>query len=67
MDASNIINNADDISLSSAAGGHNFCDLWPGGRQALQALQEIIKNPVAKGAVGIVIAAGDAVSKKKCG
>jgi len=29
-------------------------------------LQGIIKNPVAKGAIGIVIAAGDAVAARIC-
>ena len=68
MDASNIINSVEDISLSSSAhDSKNFCELWPGGKQALQALQGIIKNPIAKGAIGIVIAAGDAVAAKKCG
>jgi len=60
--------NSQDISLESTASGTpKFCELWPGGRQALQALQELIKNPIAKASVGIVIGAGNAVYSKKCG
>ena len=68
MDATDIIDNAGDISLDNAAAGSpRFCELWPGGKQALQALLEVVKNPIAKAAINIVVAAGDAVSGKICG
>lgn len=67
-DAQNILVNADDISLDQAADAQpRFCQLWPGAKQGLEALREIIKNPIAKAAIGIAIAAGDAVSGQICG
>ena len=60
--------NASDISLSAApaAAKTKFCDVWPGAKTALQLLMDMIKNPIAKGAIGIVIAAGDAVAARIC-
>ena len=59
---------ANDISLASAPATtkNKFCDVWPGAKQALTLLQSIVKNPIAKGAIGIVIAAGDAVAARIC-
>lgn len=65
---SEIVNQSDKISLAELSDkSGNFCNLWPGGKQALQALQTILKNPIAKGSIGIAIAAGDAVFKQTCG
>jgi len=60
--------NAGDISLVSApaAEKNKFCDVWPTAKKALTLLQEIVKNPIAKAAIGIVIAAGDAVASRIC-
>lgn len=60
--------NASDISLRSApaTSKKKFCDIWPDAKATLQLLQDIIKNPIAKGAIGIVIAAGDAVAARIC-
>jgi len=43
-----------------------FCEGWPGAKTVLQTLQNLLKNPLAKAAIGIVIAAGDAVSSAIC-
>ncbi len=68
FNAKTITSNANDISLVSAPAKakNSFCEIWPGAKTALGLLQDIIKNPIAKGAIGIVIAAGDAVASKIC-
>jgi hypothetical protein len=38
-----------------------FCQIWPDVKAGLLLLQTIIRNPIAKAAVGIVIIAGDSV------
>ena len=63
-----ISTNASDISLVSApaADKNKFCEIWPNAKTALKLLQDVVKNPIAKGAIGIVIAAGDAVAARIC-
>jgi hypothetical protein len=68
MNAQEIVSNSKNISLENVADGKGeFCKLWPSVKTGLQMLQSLVKNPIAKGAIGIVIAAGDAVSKEVCG
>ena len=68
MDTQNIVANSGNISLEKAGNTQGeFCKAWPSVKSGLQLLQGIIKNPIAKAAIGIVIAAGDAVSKEVCG
>jgi len=68
MDSKEIIKRSGDISLTNVADGENqFCSVWPSAKQGLTLLQSIIKNPIAKGAIGVAIAAGDAVAKQICG
>lgn len=69
MTAKEIVANREDISLvtTAAASQGKFCELWPQAKQGLVLLQSIIKNPIAKAAIGIVIGAGDAVAKSVCG
>lgn len=64
----NIIENAGDIALetSAAADSNKFCSVWPSAKAGLEILQSILKDPIAKAAIGIAIAAGDAVAKKIC-
>ena len=60
--------NAKDITLvGSQSNQQKFCQAWPTVKTGLELLLGIIKNPIAKGAVQIVISAGDAISKKICG
>ena len=65
MTAKEIVANHNDITLTPAANTskNEFCKLWPPAKQALELLQSMVKNPIAKAAIGIVIAAGDAISK----
>lgn len=68
FNAKSITTNAGDISLLPAASTDKskFCDVWPNAKSGLVMLQGLIKNPIAKGAVGIVISAGDAVASRIC-
>lgn len=55
----------------SEAAGINFCDIWPGARQALEVLRTILDAVpgvgfFAKTAIGIVIAAGNAAEDAFC-
>lgn len=45
---------------AAAADAINFCGEWPAAKGVLQALAAVIPNPLAKAAISIVIAAGDA-------
>lgn len=69
MTSKEIINLRDNISLekTTEAAQGKFCEIWPKAKEGLELLQKVIKNPVAKAAIGIVIAAGDAVAKNLCG
>jgi hypothetical protein len=63
-----IVSHAADISLApGAAQQSEFCKIWPNAKSALEMLQGLVKNPIVKGAIGVIIAAGDAVSSKICG
>lgn len=52
-----------DKKAMAAAGAAGFCEIWQTGKQALGILQGVLKNPLVKVIVGVVIAAGDAVAK----
>ncbi|MCC6289719.1 MAG: hypothetical protein IT249_17725 [Chitinophagaceae bacterium] len=69
MTSKEIISHYKDISLTetTATVQNKFCDIWPNAKTALEILQQIIKNPIAKAAIGIVISTGDAIAKKLCG
>ncbi len=43
-----------------------FCKSWPAAKQVLQVLQRILKDPITKAIIGIVIEAGDALSGAIC-
>ena len=59
--------NAKEISLQGTASDHvNFCTLWPPAKVGLEALIVIIKNPFVKGAINLIISAGDAIAAKVC-
>ena len=67
MNTNQIVQNSRDITLVNVDQGKTeFCKIWPQAKEGLDVLQGIIKNPIAKAAIGIVIAAGDAVSKNIC-
>jgi len=66
MDTQQIVANSNNITLTTQS-SNQFCSIWPSVKQGLQLLESLIKNPIAKGAIGLVIAAGDAVAKQICG
>ncbi len=43
-----------------------FCDGWPATKVTLESVSLLIKNPIVKLIIGIVINAGDALSTKIC-
>ncbi|MBK6773323.1 MAG: hypothetical protein IPG78_14600 [Ignavibacteria bacterium] len=62
-----ILKEAKKISLEgSKAERIDFCSAWPPAKQGLELLRSIVTNPIAKGAISLVIAAGDAVSSQIC-
>jgi hypothetical protein len=69
MTPKEIISLRNNITLekTTEASQGKFCEIWPKAKEGLELLQKVIKNPIAKLAIEIVIAAGDAVSKKICG
>ena len=69
MTTKDIVEKRKDITLTATAEASQgkFCEIWPQARTGLELLQGLIKNPIAKGAIGLVIGAGDAVSKSVCG
>lgn len=71
METGEIMFNDDDLDLEddSMAQGDatsGFCSIWPTAKEGLEALKGLIKSPFAKISISVVIAAGDAVSSKKC-
>jgi len=55
-----------DDSAEAKKAQSGFCDAWPSAKTGLKMLRSIVKNPIAKGAISIVIAAGDAVATSIC-
>jgi len=43
-----------------------FCNGWPSAKVVLESIALIIKNPIVKIVIGIVVKAGDALSTKVC-
>lgn len=69
----NNINDFKDISFDEQAttiegkkAKEVFCNGWPSSRIVLEAIASMVKNPIAKVIIGIVIKAGDALSAKIC-
>lgn len=69
----NQLESFEDISLDTNAttsSGQSaktiFCNGWPSTKVVLESVSLIIKNPIAKIIIGIVIKAGDALSTKIC-
>ncbi len=44
-----------------------FCQAWPMVKSGLLMLEDLVKNPIAKGAIKLVITAGDTISASICG
>lgn len=55
-----------EVATPDAATKNLFCTDWPVAKKVLQALQNLLKNPIAKAAIGIVLEAGDALQGALC-
>lgn len=68
MDSQQILDNADNISLTPAAteGHSKLCDIWPTVKEGLEILKSLLKNPVLQVVISSIIAAGDAIIGKIC-
>jgi hypothetical protein len=67
METTDIVKNASNITLEPAsANATGFCQVWPEAKNGLTLLRDMIKNPIAKAAINIVIAAGDGVASQVC-
>jgi hypothetical protein len=66
------LSNLDDVSFDSAAvvNGENakdiFCKDWASAKKVLTAAQTMIKNPIVKMIIGILINVGDGLQKNIC-
>jgi len=43
-----------------------FCHGWPATKVVLDSIAAMIKNPVVKMVIGIIVKAGDALERKNC-
>lgn len=69
----NQLGDLEDVTLdlnATTANGQSakniFCNGWPAAKVVLESISAIIKNPIPKLIIGIVIKAGDALSGKIC-
>lgn len=51
--------NVKDVSLSASPESVNFCNYWPAAKTGLQLMEQIIKNPVVKGVIKMLVELGD--------
>lgn len=65
--------NLEDVTLDLDSTNDNgekakdiFCDYWPTTKAGLETTILIVKNPIVKGIIRIIIAVGDGISKKLC-
>lgn len=49
------------VSLEKSPESVNFCAVWPSAKAGLQVLAGIIKNPVVKGVIGMIVTLGDSL------
>lgn len=55
------------ISLEGTADAQKkFCGAWPEIKAGLFLLQNIVKNPIVKGVINVIVNAGDAVASTIC-
>lgn len=69
----NQLGNFEDVSYDASAELANgasaksiFCNGWPAAKVVLEAIAAMIKNPLVKIIINLVIKAGDALSNKIC-
>ena len=69
----NDLNNLENVSLDMDATSHNgervtevFCDNWENSKKGLELVSAMVKNPIVKLIVNIVISVGDGIQQKIC-
>jgi hypothetical protein len=69
----NDLNNLENVSLDMDATSHNgervtevFCDNWENSKKGLELVSAMVKNPIVKLIVSIVISVGDGIQQKIC-
>jgi len=68
------LKNLDDVTIDQEAthpesgelAREGFCASWPASRFVLEKMQAMIKNPIVKFIVGIVITVGDGIYDRLC-
>lgn len=59
--------NVNYVTLEGTSSDHSkFCKNWPLAKQGLELLLAIVKNPIVKGAIRLIISAGDAIAGNIC-
>lgn len=53
------------VSLEKSVESVNFCAAWPAAKTGLELLKNIVKNPVVKGLIGMIINVGDGLCPSK--
>ncbi len=48
-----------DVSLEKSAASVNFCSAWPAAKVGLELLMGIVKNPIVKASIAMIIKLGD--------
>lgn len=65
----NETNNLENVSLSAealAAPGNIICTAWPTAKPLLEAVRDMVKNPIVKISITAIITLIDGIYKKNC-
>ena len=69
----NDLNNLENVSLDMDATSHTgervtevFCDNWENSKKGLELVSAMVKNPIVKLIVNIVIGVGDGIQQRIC-
>lgn len=68
------LQNLDDVTLDKEAvhpdsgelAREGFCASWPASKLAIEKMQAMVKNPIVKFVIGIVITVGDGIAARLC-
>lgn len=59
--------NAEAVTGTGQSAKNVFCQSWPVAKTVLEAISNMIKNPMIKVSIGIIIRVGDAMHERICG
>lgn len=66
MDDFHDVSYSENVTVQGRNAKDVFCNGWPAAKTVLESIAAMIKNPIVKVIIGIVIKAGDALSAKIC-